>query len=167
MDHLWAPWRGDYVTKPGGRESQCFLCAASAVAEVDRAAGIVHRTRHAVIMLNRYPYSTGHLLVAPTSHIDAVEDLDVDSYSGLMESVRLAIRAVRGVYQPHGMNVGMNLGSAAGAGVPDHCHVHVVPRWQGDTNFMPVIGDVKVLSESLETTWERVSEEIRKLEFGQ
>ncbi|MBU3698548.1 MAG: HIT domain-containing protein [Candidatus Kapabacteria bacterium] len=166
MDQLWAPWRGEYVTKPGGQGAECFLCAASSVTEADPDLGLVHVARHSMIMLNRYPYSAGHLLIAPRSHEGAVEELSDDLYSCLMSSVRMAIRAVRNVYQPHGMNVGMNLGSAAGAGVPDHCHVHVVPRWHGDTNFMPVIGDVKVLAEAMSATWQKVADEIRRLESG-
>lgn len=164
MDQLWAPWRGDYVTSPAGEHVGCFLCSASKVPDRDRTAGVVHVAPHSVILLNRYPYSSGHLMVAPKSHVGDISLLDADVYECLMHSLRKVVAVLNKVYQPHGMNVGMNLGAAAGAGVPDHCHIHVVPRWRGDTNFMPVIGQVRVLSESLDDCWQRVVDGITDFE---
>lgn len=160
MKNLWAPWRRQYVAQSDAGSASCFLCQAVEHGRISKDLGIVHVDEHAMIVLNKYPYSSGHLLVAPTAHGGDFLDLDDLAYSCLMQSVRLAGRAVSHVYKPHGLNIGMNLGSAAGAGVPDHCHVHVVPRWDGDTNFMPVVANVKVASEMLEDTWQRVTEAI-------
>ncbi|MBU3678775.1 MAG: HIT domain-containing protein [Candidatus Kapabacteria bacterium] len=160
MKNLWAPWRRQYVTQADADSASCFLCQAVEHDHVSQERGIVHIAEHSVIILNKYPYSSGHLLVAPKAHNGDLLDLDDITYACLMQSVRLASRAVTHVYKPHGLNIGMNLGSAAGAGVPDHCHVHVVPRWDGDTNFMPVVANVKVASEKLEDTWQRVTEAI-------
>lgn len=160
MKNLWAPWRRQYVAQSDVGSAPCFLCQAVEHGSISKDLGIVHIAEHSLIVLNKYPYSSGHLLVAPKSHSRDVLDLDDQTYECLMQSVRLAGRAVSQVYKPHGLNIGMNLGSAAGAGVPDHCHVHVVPRWDGDTNFMPVVANVKVASEMLEDTWQRVTEAI-------
>ncbi|MCC6848942.1 MAG: HIT domain-containing protein [Deltaproteobacteria bacterium] len=152
MERLWAPWRMQYLADapPPG----CFFCAA---AESDEARLlVVARAPHAVTMLNKFPYGHGHLLVAPRAHVAAPEDLAAPAYDGLMRAVRRAALALRAAFAPDGMNVGMNLGRAAGAGVADHCHWHLLPRWNGDTNFMPVIGDVKVMSEHLEATLARI-----------
>jgi ATP adenylyltransferase len=133
----------------------CFFCAA---ATSDDAAAhlLVARDTHALVMLNKFPYGHGHLLVAPVRHVALPEDLADGEYDGLMHAVRQAARALRATFTPDGMNIGVNLGSAAGAGVADHCHWHLLPRWSGDTNFMPVIGDVRVMSEHLQATLERV-----------
>jgi ATP adenylyltransferase len=153
MKRLWAPWRMQYLEEPA--PAGCFFCAAAA--SDDRAAHLlVARDAHAVTMLNKYPYGHGHLLVAPLRHLASPEDLMDDEYDGLMRAVRQAGRVLRAAFTPEGMNLGMNLGRAAGAGVADHCHWHLLPRWNGDTNFMPVIGDVKVMSEHLLATFERV-----------
>jgi ATP adenylyltransferase len=133
----------------------CFFCAATtAVDPVPHL--LVARDTSAITMLNKYPYGHGHLLVAPLRHVATPEELADAEYDGLMHAVRRAARALRAAFGPEGMNLGMNLGRAAGAGVADHCHWHLLPRWNGDTNFMPVIGDVKVMSEHLHATLERV-----------
>jgi ATP adenylyltransferase len=133
----------------------CFFCAAAASDELESHLA-VGRDAYAVTMLNKFPYGHGHLLVAPVRHVALPEDLNDREYDGLMHAVRRAARALRAAFDPEGMNVGMNLGRAAGAGVADHCHWHLLPRWNGDTNFMPVIADVRVMSEHLEATLARV-----------
>ena len=153
MERLWAPWRMQYVEDPA--PPGCFFCAA-AVTDDEARLLVVARDAHSVTMLNKYPYGLGHLLVAPRAHVPSPEDLPDQAYDGLMHAVRRAARALRAAFSPEGMNVGMNLGRAAGAGVAEHCHWHLLPRWTGDTNFMPVIGDVKVMSEHLEATRTRV-----------
>lgn len=163
MKNLWAPWRKVYVTQPDAGTASCFLCEAVEHGHVSQQLGIVHVADHSVIVLNKYPYSSGHLLIAPKVHQGDLLALDDAAYDCLMTSVRLAGRALAHVYNPHGLNIGMNLGSAAGAGVPDHCHAHVVPRWDGDTNFMPVVANVKVASEMLDDTWKRVIEALEVL----
>lgn len=164
MKNLWAPWRRQYVTQADTGTVPCFLCQAAEYGRLSQELGIVHVAERSVVVLNKYPYSSGHLLVSPKLHSGDPFDLDDGTYECLMQSVRLAGLAVSRVYQPHGLNIGMNLGSAAGAGVPDHCHVHVVPRWDGDTNFMPVVANVKVASEMLEDTWSRVREAIQSIQ---
>ncbi len=156
MKRLWAPWRMQYLEQASPASAGCFFCAA---AEPDADAGTHLRVAcdaSAVTLLNKYPYGHGHLLVAPLRHVASLEDLPDAEYAGLMTAMREAARALREAFAPEGLNVGMNLGSAAGAGVADHCHWHLLPRWNGDTNFMPVIGDVKVMSEHLQATLERV-----------
>lgn len=153
MERLWAPWRMQYIEDPA--PPGCFFCAAARHDDPRRLL-VVARDEHAVTMLNKFPYGHGHLLVAPVRHVALPDDLEDVAYDGLMRSLRRAAGALRAAFSPEGMNVGMNLGRAAGAGVADHCHWHLLPRWTGDTNFMPVIGDVKVMSEHLEATLTRL-----------
>lgn len=153
MKRLWAPWRMQYLEE--APSSGCFFCAA--VTSDDAAAHLmVARDHAAVTLLNKYPYGHGHLLVAPLRHVASPEDLTDVEYDALMRALRRAAGALRAAFAPEGMNLGMNLGRAAGAGVADHCHWHALPRWNGDTNFMPVIADVKVMSEHLQATRERI-----------
>jgi len=133
----------------------CFFCAA-ATGQDATAHLLVGRDDAALTMLNKFPYGHGHLLVAPLRHVASPEDLSDAEYDGLMRAVRRAAGALRAAFSPDGMNLGMNVGRAGGAGVADHCHWHLLPRWAGDTNFMPVIADVRVMSEHLLATLERV-----------
>jgi ATP adenylyltransferase len=151
---LWAPWRLDYVTH-ADEQSGCVFCAEAA-GEVEDSL-VVHRGERAFAVLNKFPYSSGHLLVAPLAHVG---DLAAIGDETALEVHRLALRAIdalRAIYSPDGFNLGWNLGRVAGAGIADHVHLHVVPRWSGDTSFMPVLGDVKVLPEHLHATRERVT----------
>jgi len=134
----------------------CFFCAAL---ESDDMRGhlVLGRDEHTITMLNKFPYGNGHLLVAPRAHVGRLEDLADDAYDALGRAVRKASSAFREAYAPEGMNVGMNLGRAAGAGVADHCHWHLLPRWNGDTNFMPLLAEAKVISEHLQTTYDRLA----------
>lgn len=151
MDHLWAPWRLSYVTsnKPSAPPA-CFICEGLAQKD-DRANLIVQRTKHSVVVLNRFPYNNGHLLICPQAHKATLSELSSDELLDGMETLRKLTAALDSLLQPHGYNVGLNLGAAAGAGVPGHLHWHLVPRWHGDTNFMPVIGETRVLVQSLDT----------------
>jgi ATP adenylyltransferase len=133
----------------------CFFCAALA-SDDDRAHLVVARPSDAIVLLNKYPYGSGHLLVAPRAHVGRPEELPREAYGALMEAVRRAVEALREAFTPEGMNIGMNVGRAAGAGVADHCHWHLLPRWNGDTNFMPLLAEVKVMSEHLTATYERL-----------
>ncbi|MGV8042477.1 MAG: HIT domain-containing protein [Thermoanaerobaculaceae bacterium] len=154
MQRLFAPWRYSYVsgasTAPG-----CVLCRA---AEGGADTLTLGRTGRAVALLNRFPYTSGHAMVAPVQHCASFAGLDPETMAELMALTQRVVRALEAVYQPHGFNLGMNLGEPAGAGIADHLHVHVVPRWRGDTNFMTVAGDVRVLPEDLERTWARLRE---------
>jgi ATP adenylyltransferase len=135
--------------------SGCFFCAALA-SDDDRAHLVLARDAEAIVLLNKYPYGAGHLLVAPRAHIGRPEELPDGAYGALSSMVRRSAVALRAAFTPEGMNIGMNVGRAGGAGVADHCHWHLLPRWNGDTNFMPLIAEVKVMSEHLDTTYDRL-----------
>jgi len=144
----------EYVSE-GGRADVCLFCAALA-ANDDRKSLILCRRPKAFLILNAYPYAPGHLMAALTRHVGPLEEATAEELAETMRLVQSAIRALTASYHPDGFNIGVNQGRVAGAGVVDHFHVHVVPRWNGDTNFMPVLGDVRVLPESLGTTYDRL-----------
>lgn len=159
QDRLWAPWRLDYITsaaqtpvtpKPA---SDCFICQGVADGN-DPAHLIAHRTPHSVVYLNKYPYNNGHLLVAPVAHLPTMEELNPEVMLDLQLTIRLMMKHLCLIIKPDGYNVGLNLGRVAGAGLPGHLHWHIVPRWNGDTNFMPVLAQTKVISQSLEALFE-------------
>ncbi|MBI5014293.1 MAG: HIT domain-containing protein [Deltaproteobacteria bacterium] len=143
---LWAPWRVEYVRGP--KAEGCVFCRALAAGE-DREHLVLHRGESTFVVLNRFPYTSGHLMVVPRRHVALPEDLSAAEASELWAMLATSKRALDAFLAPQGYNVGLNLGAAAGAGVADHLHLHVVPRWVGDTNFMPVIGDVRVVSQHL------------------
>ena len=154
MDHLWAPWRLSYVkaaTAPTAADP-CFICQGLA-AEDDRANLVALRTPLSVVVLNRFPYNNGHLLVAPRAHKGRLDELTSAELLETMETLRRMVGVLDETMRPAGYNVGLNLGHVAGAGLPGHLHWHVVPRWHGDTNFMPVLADVKVIVQSLEALY--------------
>jgi ATP adenylyltransferase len=152
MQVLWAPWRMGYVT--ASKEPGCIFCAASETA--DRHGSLVFIQRPAVVMLNKFPYVNGHLMVAPRRHAADPGTLPAEEFRLLMDVVQRVVTVLTGALRPDGMNIGMNLGAAAGAGVADHLHWHLVPRWIGDTNFMPMLAEVRVVPEHLEATYERL-----------
>jgi ATP adenylyltransferase len=156
MDRLWAPWRLQYVAAAGGPlglTDKCFFCQGLADSD-DRKNLIVFRGLRSCVMLNRYPYNNGHLLVAPLAHKGELDELTSGELLDLQEVVRKCVRVLQEQLTTDGFNVGLNLGRVAGAGLPGHLHWHIVPRWNGDTNFMPVLGDTKVISQSLEALYE-------------
>lgn len=154
MDQLWAPWRLAYVAAHGPtKDAGCFICRGLA-AHDDRAHLIVERTRHSAVILNRFPYNNGHLLIAPLAHRGELSELDDEVLLDLQFALRRVTGLLTKAIQPDGYNIGLNLGRTAGAGLPGHLHWHVVPRWNGDTNFMPVIADTKVIPQSLEAMHE-------------
>lgn len=155
MKRLWAPWRLQYVIGP--RTEGCIFCAAAAGGD-DAQSLVVHRGAHAFVIMNLFPYNSGHVMVVPYRHLARLSELTDAEGLELTRLVDLSIRAQEAALQPEGTNVGMNLGRGAGAGIDDHLHVHVVPRWVGDTNFMPVLGDLKVIPEHLEATYRRLKE---------
>ncbi|MDQ7849612.1 MAG: HIT domain-containing protein, partial [Armatimonadota bacterium] len=161
MKALWAPWRSGYVMGP--REEGCFLCAAPAAGD-DRGRRIVHRSRRVYVILNSFPYNSGHVMVAPLRHVARPQDLDEEERLDLMDTLVLVMQALQAALQPEGFNVGLNLGRAAGAGVEQHLHLHVVPRWVGDTNFMPVLADTKVLPEHLDVTYEKLRQALHAVQ---
>ena len=152
MDRLWSPWRSEYVTS-AGKDDGCIFCSAL---EEDDEQSVLWRGERSFVLLNAFPYNSGHVMVAPVRHVGALGDLEGVEAHDLMDATRRAVAAIDEAMSPDGFNVGSNLGSAAGAGVPGHLHVHVVPRWAGDTNFMPVVGATKVLPEMLSQTREKL-----------
>ena len=155
MDQLWAPWRLSYVAtaKAPGPDDACFICAGLAGND-DRANLIALRTPLSVVVLNRYPYNNGHLLIAPRAHKGGLAELTADELLETMETLRRMVALLDELIRPNGYNIGLNLGHAAGAGLPGHLHWHIVPRWHGDTNFMPVLADTKVIVQSLEALYD-------------
>jgi ATP adenylyltransferase len=155
VERLWTPWRRAFV-EGNNRETGCFLCTIAADPQHDRENFVLARARSAFVLLNLYPYNSGHLMVAPYQHTGDLAHLDSPVAAELIALTQRSVQALGDAYSPDGYNVGMNLGSAAGAGVPDHLHIHALPRWTGDTNFMPIVADTKVLPESLDQTYERL-----------
>jgi ATP adenylyltransferase len=153
MDYLWTPWRYAYVS---GAEpaTACIFCEAPK--ESDEKARIVYRGKHCYVILNTYPYTNGHVMVVPYAHIDELQKLPVEAAQEMMALTQKMEGVLRSLYRPDGLNLGMNIGKAAGAGVAEHIHMHVLPRWVADANFMSVVGETRVLPESLEVTWTRI-----------
>ncbi len=163
-DNLWAPWRMEYIQSLGrGASDGCFLCDYRDAKEQDAANLVLWRTDDMMVVMNRFPYTNGHLLIAPLGHKADLEDLAERELAHLMGHTRDAKLLVREALGAGGFNIGINFGLCAGAGLPDHLHVHLVPRWDGDTNFMAVLGDVRVIPEALVKTYERFRATARKL----
>jgi len=160
MKHLWAPWRMEYI---GGEQPPgCLFCRVIEDPDDKDAELVVWRPEGAIVIMNKFPYNPGHTMVAPKAHVPGLENLDDNQTTHLMRAVRRTIEVLRRTLTPNGFNVGANIGRAAGAGIPDHVHLHVVPRWDGDTNFMPVIDDVKVVPEALAQTAAKLREAFSK-----
>ena len=156
-NQLWAPWRYDYIRTADQTlsASGCIFCSIFAAAD-DRANLLLYRGKSCFVLLNAYPYTSGHLMVSPNRHVADLSQLDDLELLELNKLVAKSVAWTTAAYGPHGFNVGMNLGKAAGAGIPDHLHCHVVPRWEGDTNFMTPIGNVRVIPQSLEDSYDLV-----------
>lgn len=155
MDYLWTPWRYQYVTKLG-EPVECIFCAIAGDSEHDREHLVVHRATKNLIMLNRYPYTSGHVMVVPYQHVATLEQLPDETLVELIRLGRLAEKHLRALYRPDGLNLGFNIGRSAGAGIAGHVHLHALPRWDGDTSFLTTIGETRVLPEDLSTTWEKL-----------
>jgi ATP adenylyltransferase len=167
MDQLWAPWRLSYVAtaKTPRADDACFLCTGL-TADDDRTHLIALRTPLSAVVLNRFPYNNGHLLIAPRRHKGRLDELTSEELLETMETLRRMVAILDELMHPDGYNVGLNLGHAAGAGLPGHLHWHVVPRWHGDTNFMPVLSDVKVIVQSLDALYDMLVQRLRRESTG-
>lgn len=161
MRQLWAPWRMAYIDQDS-KEAGCIFC--SKFQSRDRRENLLLAlTRHSMVMLNKYPYNNGHLLLAPKRHEKNLSDLSLEEYGDLSEALRQSIDIIRKILSPGGINLGMNLGKCAGAGIEDHLHWHVVPRWEGDTNFMPVVGETRVMPQHLLDSYDRLQPHFESL----
>jgi len=154
MDRLWTPWRMPYLQGEEEAPERCIFCVKPQ--EDDAEVHILHRGRFCYVILNRFPYSVGHLMIVPYAHVSSLEDLDADALAELMALTQLSLRVLRAAYEPQGFNVGMNIGKAAGAGVAEHVHLHIVPRWGGDANYMTIVGQTRIIPEWLDQTYERL-----------
>ena len=163
MDNLWAPWRMAFIEPKTPQPQECIFCTQPA-AHRDAEYHILYRGEHCFMMLNRYPYNNGHLMIAPYQHVPSIEQLDVDTLAELMAQAQLALRALRLTMNPDGFNMGINEGKVAGAGFDEHMHFHIVPRWNGDTNFMPVIADIKVIPEHLDIVYQKLKQALESLQ---
>jgi len=160
MKPLWAPWRMEYSTGDRGDGEAgpgCVFCVGDSI-DQDSQRQILHRGRHAFVVMNRFPYSNGHLLVVPYRHLSDISELNAEERAEMFALVCLSQQVLKEVMNPNGFNLGMNLGTAAGAGIAAHLHWHVVPRWEGDTNFMPVIGELRVIPQHFLRTYELLAE---------
>lgn len=153
MDQLWAPWRLANAVNTPSKGEECFICRGLSQSQ-DRENLIVRRTALSVVVLNRFPYNNGHLLIAPQRHEGTLTGLTTDEVLDVQETLRLMVRRLEQTMKPDGFNIGLNLGKAAGAGLPGHLHWHIVPRWNGDTNFMPIFTDAKVIVQSLDALYD-------------
>lgn len=161
MEHLWAPWRMEYIEQ-GDKIEGCIFCVLPAEQE-DSKTLILYRAARSFIIMNSFPYNPGHLMVAPFKHTADLYELDDAELLEINHLVRYSVRLLTATMQPHGVNIGVNLGRSAGAGVENHVHWHIVPRWNGDTNFMPVTAGTKVLPESLQATYEKLKKKMEEI----
>ena len=167
VDILFAPWRLEYVSTVDDRDKNvCVFCRAFASTD-DRSTLTLGRERGSFSLLNLYPYTTGHAMVAPIEHTSDLAEVDALVLAEMMTTAKQLMAAMRKLYQPHGFNVGFNVGQAAGAGIEEHLHLHVVPRWNADNNFMTVVGDTRVVPESIETTFERMTSALAEVRGGE
>ncbi len=159
MKRIWAPWRFEYL---GSAQTGCFFCQSLEAGDPAKVL-LLARNRHALMIMNRYPYNSGHVMIATRRHIGHYDKLRASEIKALDDLLIRAIKALKLALKPQGFNIGINQGAVAGAGVIDHIHIHCVPRWTGDTNYMPVIGDTKVVSDSLENTYTMLIQALKKI----
>jgi ATP adenylyltransferase len=156
---LWSPWRSRYIASGvDAQKDGCVFCSIAADPDSDASNFVLHRGEHAFVLLNLYPYITGHLMIVPYLHTSEFDSVAKEITDEMMDLAKRAQTALREVYSPSGFNLGMNLGSAAGAGIADHIHIHVLPRWSGDTNFMTTVGESRVIPEALDVTYSKLLE---------
>jgi len=155
MERLWAPWRIEYIEKQGSNEQECIFCKKPNERN-DRKNLIIMRGKHVFVILNAYPYTNGHLMVTPYRHVATVLDISEEEGMDMLKYLKISLALLKDTLKPEGFNIGANIGKVAGAGIADHFHLHIVPRWSGDTNFMPVLVDTRIIPEYLEHTYEKL-----------
>jgi len=162
MDRVWAPWRMEYITASSKTDNKCFLCVDPST---DEESLVVGRNRTAFIIMNRFPYTNGHVMVVPVRHTGSLNDLTDEEVLDMMRLVKIMVAILKKEFNVDGLNIGINVGRAAGAGLEEHCHIHIVPRWFGDTNFMPILGETRVISEHLSLSYERLKRRFLEKSF--
>ena len=162
MKTLWAPWRMDYLLGKTDSETGCLFCV-NVERHPSEANLIIHKGEHIMVMLNKYPYSNGHLLLVPIMHVSSIDELTESAVIQLALLCQISVKTLRRAYNPDGFNIGVNIGAAAGAGIPNHVHMHVLPRWSGDTNFMTSTAETRVLPEEIAVTYNRLQEIIEQV----
>ncbi len=155
MERLWAPWRMAYIAADGKQDEGCIFCVKPAE-DRDEENLLLHRGAHCFVLMNLFPYNNGHLMVAPYAHAPGIGGVDAETLSDMMATTQICLATLRAAMNPQGFNMGINQGVVAGAGIADHVHFHIVPRWNGDTNFMPVLADVKVMPDYLRNTYRQL-----------
>lgn len=160
MDILWSPWRYDYIKSSDENKNDCVFCSILKNSASDEEKYILHRAEFNFVILNKFPYVSGHLMVVPYEHTADLDRLSAETTNEMMDLAKRCQKALREVYHPNGFNLGMNLGKAAGAGVAEHLHLHILPRWIGDVNFMTSVGETRTIPESLETTYKKLKGKI-------
>lgn len=166
MKQMYSPWRTKYIegfSEEKSKSDKTFIRLAIESKD-DRRVWVVSRREKCFVLMNKYPYNNGHLLIAPYREVADIDDLTDSEYDDINKAIRDSIKVIKSVYSPQGYNLGVNAGEAAGAGLPQHLHYHIVPRWNGDTNFMPTLADTKVVSVSMEESWEKLSKAFKELE---
>jgi ATP adenylyltransferase len=155
MDQIWSPWRYRFITE-GSNKGECVFCSLARDTAHDETNFVVYRATYNFVILNLYPYTCGHMMVVPYAHVSSLHAADEETTAEMMQLTRKAETALNDLYHPQGINLGMNLGAAAGAGIAEHIHMHVLPRWMGDANFLSTIGETRILPEELPVTWGRL-----------
>ncbi len=167
MKHLWSPWRSKYISSFKNTDinegESCFICEAAMNKDMNEDNLVVFKNKLILILLNKYPYNAGHLLIAPREHIGNINELNIELMNEINIYIKSSINILDQLFMPQGYNIGANLGRVAGAGLPDHIHYHIVPRWSGDTNFMTTVSDIKVISEQIEDTRIKIANEFELL----
>ncbi len=163
MDHLWTPWRSTYMERKNSAPD-CVFCVAASNPEDDEKRLVVHRGQSCFVILNRYPYTSGHLMIVPYDHVSKLGATTAEASAEMMTLARQAERIIEAVYRPDGLNMGLNVGAAAGAGISQHLHLHVLPRWSGDANFMTTVGDARIIPEALQDTYAKIRKAFADLE---
>lgn len=164
MEYLWTPWRSTYM-KAKKEEGRCIFCDALTRND-DENTLVVYRGQHSFVILNRYPYTSGHLMIAPNAHVSRLNNVDLHTLNEITRLARVSEEVLAEAYRPDGMNLGMNLGSAAGAGIAEHIHMHMLPRWNGDANFMTSVAHTRIIPESLEETYSKIRQGFERLSQG-
>lgn len=163
MERLFSPWRSKYIesfSSAGSHDQECIFCSALQSKD-DEGRLLVYRGQSSFAIMNLYPYNSGHLMIVPNRHLSNLLDLDEKETLEIMKITKMMIVAIQGIMRPDGFNYGLNAGRSAGAGIDQHIHFHLVPRWQGDTNFMPILSDTKIVSEQLQETWKKLKTELK------